>query len=73
MAVAEMARKKSAAGKKPSQAPLREELITMRCTSAFKGWLDGVSDREERTTAVVIERALKVYAEKHGYDAPPPR
>lgn len=73
MAIAEMAKKKSNAGRKPKPSPLREELITMRCTTAFKTWLDDVADKEERLTSVVIERALKVYAEKHGYDAPPDR
>lgn len=66
-----MAKKK--AGRKPIEGPTRDALITMRCTETFKEWLEGIAKAEDRQSSVVIERALKAYAEANGYKAPPIR
>lgn len=48
-------------------------IITMRCTGAFKSHLDGIATKEQRLSSVVIERALRDYTEKHGYEQFPDR
>lgn len=66
---ATMAKKKS----KTKDAAHRIEVVAFRCTTSFKEHLEMIADVETRTPTQVIERALKDYTTKYGYDAFPDR
>jgi hypothetical protein len=67
-----MAKKRAGKPARPSPPP-RDDLIAIRCTAAFKAFVEAMAREETRTPTQVIERALKEYAEKHGHGAIPER
>jgi hypothetical protein len=52
---------------------IARERINVAATRDYIDWLDGVAERDEATKAVVVDRALREYAEARGHAPPPPR
>jgi hypothetical protein len=71
-AVATVAKKRRKPGPKPSDEGPREALIAIKCRGPFKAWVERLAQADDRTVAVVIERALKLYAKQSGFTEDPP-
>lgn len=52
---------------------VRDEMIAIRCSKAFKDHVEKLASLETRQPTQLIERALKEYAAKYGYDPFPER
>jgi hypothetical protein len=52
---------------------LRTEVVGLRCLPGFRKQLEFIAKTETRTPTQVIERALRDYAQKYGYEEFPER
>jgi hypothetical protein len=50
----------------------RGRTVALRCSEPFKDHLEAIAAAETRTSTLLIERALREYAERHGH-APFPK
>jgi hypothetical protein len=69
--------KKKAAPKKPGR-PRTPDSIAMtslgiRCTEAWKQWLQDYANSRRKVMADLIDEAIEEHAEKRGYKPPPPK
>jgi hypothetical protein len=51
----------------------RRTMASLKGTSAYAEWLEGLIEHVNLSPTVVIELALREYAINHGYEAPQPR
>ncbi len=71
MATMDMAKKRAA---KPKSEAARKPLIAqIRGTEEFRTWLQVVADRDGRSIAGLIDRAVRIYAEQIGVKEPAPK
>ena len=61
------------AEEKRSSALEETEVVSFRCRKRFKRHIEKIARDETRNPTLVIERALKEYAERHGHEAFPER
>ena len=72
MADATMAKKRGRP--KGEVPPDRKGMITsLRGTEAYAVWFDRFCRHSDRPPTVMIERALRLLAEREGFDSPPAR
>ncbi len=76
--VEDVARKKSKESK-PELARQHEDkerkqmAIQIRGDSAWKHWVEELSEFDDRPVALLVERALREYAERAKFTKPPPK
>jgi hypothetical protein len=60
--------------KKPdTPAEQREDIVAVRCKSAWKDWLQRFASKERSTPTNLIDKALADLAAKLGFEEPPDR
>ena len=66
-------KKKSAGGRPAEPEPIRS-LISLKGTTAFEKWLDGLVEHSRQgTRTLLLKNALRKWAETEGYKPPQPR
>lgn len=65
-------KKKPPVGRPKSSDPKRS-IASLKGGKAYEGWLNGLADHSHLPVTILIEHALREYAEKHGYEAPQPK
>ena len=58
--------------KKPKKDPHKVKVTGVRIPPEYRDLWQRISDAEDRGLSKVFIRALREYAEKHGYDLPSP-
>jgi predicted transcriptional regulator len=51
----------------------KTQKMTFRPSEIVKQMIQVIAEKEERTKAKVIERAVRLYAEQNGYEWPTPK
>ena len=72
LATTYMAKKKAKPGPKPSPEGVRDALVSVRCRSDFRAWVDDLAKSKHLPMAVLIEHCLREYAERHQFKTPMP-
>ncbi len=66
-------KKKGPGGRPPANEPLRS-LISLKGTSAFETWVDGlVEHAHQGTRTLLLRNALREFAVNHGYKEQQPK
>jgi len=66
-----MAKKKSKSAPKP-ETEARRNVVSIRGTERWRDWLMGLASHRRLKASDVIDQALIEYAQKYGYNDPPP-
>jgi hypothetical protein len=76
LATADQVAKKAGKPIPPPEPDDRERkpmAIQIRGDVSWKAWVDKLSEFDERSVAVLVERALREYAERVKFPEPPPK
>lgn len=68
-----MARPKKRAVGRPKNLGPKPTLVSLRGSEEYREWLEGLANRSHLPMAILLEHALREYAERHGYEKPQPR
>ena len=68
-----MAKKKQRVVGRPKSRDPKRSLASLKGGEAYATWLTGLVDHSHLPVTILIEHALREYAENHGYDEPQPR
>jgi hypothetical protein len=71
--VDDVSRKKAKPEPEPQDRERKPMAIQIRGETKWKTWVDELSTFDERPVAMIIERALREYAEKIGFPKSPPK
>jgi hypothetical protein len=67
-------KKRKAAGGRPKAPEPLQSLISLKGTTAFASWIDGLVDHAHLgTRTLLLKNALRVFAEQQKYEEPMPK
>lgn len=73
LAMAAAKKPKPKAMGRPKSADPKKSLASLKGGEAYSEWLDGLVDHSHLPVTILIEHALREYAENHGYEPEQPR
>jgi hypothetical protein len=65
-------KKKGAVGR-PKAADPKKSLASIKGGAEYAAWLEGLAEHAHLPLTILIEHALREYAENHGYANPQPK
>ena len=60
-------------GRPKAEGPPRRPTLSIKSTEAWREWLGDLADHCHMPSTVVIDQALILYAEAHGFKKPMPK
>lgn len=60
-------------GGRPKNADPKASLASLKGSEQYRAWLEGLAEHAHLPLAILIEHALREYAENHGYEPVQPR
>lgn len=66
-------KKRKSLGGRPKTPELKKPIASFRGTESFAAWFLELSEHVHLPASILIEHALRVYAENQGFKKPPPK